>query len=70
MLPFCCQGGLSNGKKPLFTGFFTGVKSFPLNGARGFARDVVHHAVDMGDLVRNGLFTGFSPFSTLEHPLP
>lgn len=24
-LPFCCHRGLSNGEKPLFTGFFTGV---------------------------------------------
>nr|DAR31964.1 MAG TPA: hypothetical protein [Caudoviricetes sp.] len=24
MLPFCCHRGLSNGEKPLFTGFFTG----------------------------------------------
>lgn len=30
MLPFCCHRGLSNGEKPYFTGFFTGVKLFPL----------------------------------------
>ena len=30
MLPFCCHRGLSNGEMPLFTGFFTGAKLFPL----------------------------------------
>ena len=30
MLPFCCHIGHKHGKKPLFTGFFKGVKSFPL----------------------------------------
>ncbi|MGN0448105.1 MAG: hypothetical protein ACI4GC_06120, partial [Acutalibacteraceae bacterium] len=30
MLPFCCHKGHKSSKMPLFTGFFTGVKSFPL----------------------------------------
>lgn len=30
MLPFCCYRGLLNGEKPIFTGFFVGVKLFPL----------------------------------------
>jgi hypothetical protein len=30
MLPFCCHRGLSKGEKPLFMGFFKGVKLFPL----------------------------------------
>ena len=45
MLPFCCHRGLSNGEKPLFTGFFKGMKSFPLDGAGGFGGYIVNYAV-------------------------
>ena len=45
MLPFCCHRGLSNGEMPLFTGFFTGAKLFPLNCGRGFGGYIVDYAV-------------------------
>ena len=51
MLPFCCHKGHKHGEKPLFTGFFTGVKSFPLNSCRGLGGDVIDDAVDVLDLV-------------------
>lgn len=57
MLPFCCHKGYQSGKKPLFIGFFKGVKSFPLHCSRGFRGDVVDDAVDVfhfvGDAVGN-----------------
>ena len=53
MLPFCCHRGLQNGKKPLFTGFFTGVKLFPLNCAGGLGGEVVKDAVDVLDFARD-----------------
>ena len=51
MLPFCCHKGHKHGEKPLFTGFFTGVKSFPLHGCGGLAGDVVDDTGDIGHLV-------------------
>ena len=51
MLPFCCHIGHKHGKKPLFTGFFKGVKSFPLNSPGGLRGEVVEHAVHAGDFV-------------------
>ena len=51
MLPFCCHRGLSNGEKSLFTGFFKGVKSFPLYSRGGFGGYVVDNAVYALNLV-------------------
>ena len=39
----------------IITGFLDFFNLFPLNGGRGFAGDVVHHAVDAGDLVDNAV---------------
>ena len=47
MLPFCCHRGLSNGETALFTGFFTGVKSFPLHGSGGFGGYIINNSVYM-----------------------
>ena len=51
MLPFCCHRGHQSGEKPLFMGFFVGMKSFPLDRSGGLGGDIVHDAVYAGDLV-------------------
>lgn len=45
MLPFYCHRGLSNGENRITTGFFSGEKSFPLDGAGGFGGYIVNYAV-------------------------
>ena len=51
MLPFCCHRGYKHGKKPLFTGFFVGVKLFPLHCSGGFGGYVIDYAVDVLNFV-------------------
>ena len=51
MLPFCCHRGHEHGKKPLFMGFFTGAKSFPLNRADRLGGEIHYDAVDTFDLM-------------------
>ena len=58
LLPNRCREGHQGSKSPVFTGFFGPLKSFPLHRCRGFAGDVVDHAVDVfyfvGDAVGDG----------------
>lgn len=42
MLPFCFHRGLSNGEKPLFTGFFTGAKLLPLAPCKSILNTFVY----------------------------
>ena len=51
MLPFCCHRGLSKGEKPLFMGFFKGVKLFPLDSCGGLGGYILDNAVYTLDLV-------------------
>ena len=53
MLPFCCHRGHSKGEKPLFMGFFKGVKSFPLDCSGGFGGDIINYSVDVLHLIDN-----------------
>jgi len=50
MLPFCCHRGLSNGEKPLFTGFFTGVMFW---GKAHFNQRGKNHFPDITQFINN-----------------
>ena len=55
MLPFCCHKGHKHGKIPLFTGFFVGVKLFPLDCSRRLWCQVVQNSVDSLDFGRDAV---------------
>ena len=53
MLPNCCHGNDPGEKITGFPGIFRPVKSFPLNGCRRFAGNVVYNSVNMPNLIHN-----------------
>ena len=51
LLPNRCHDFVETGLLRLYSQGSTSAKSFPLDGCRGFCRDIVDHAVDSLDLV-------------------
>ena len=60
LLPNRCHEGHQGSKSSVFTGFSEPMKSFPLDGCRGFAGDIVEDHIDLiAELLFDLLCGGF-----------